>query len=186
MRRAANDKMFHRKKPRLPLLNTTSTGDISFMLLVFFLVMTSMDADKGLLRRMPPKDKDKQEEVVNTIERNVLDIRLDAAGKLFIEQKPARVDTLRDCVVKFIAKRADRKKHVIRLNVNKQAQYEAYFHVINAVTEGYNALQDGLARRKFKHSLSNCSTEEKKFLAQYYPWRISETYTTDSVKGGAR
>ena len=39
---------------RVPRLNTTSTADISFMLLIFFLVTTSMDIDKGLLRQLPP------------------------------------------------------------------------------------------------------------------------------------
>ena len=43
--------MFGRRKRTLPQLNTTSTADISFMLLIFFLVTTSMDVDKGLSRR---------------------------------------------------------------------------------------------------------------------------------------
>ena len=46
--------MFERKKRQVPSLNTTSTADISFMLLILFLVTSSMDIDKGLTRQLPP------------------------------------------------------------------------------------------------------------------------------------
>ena len=45
--------IFRRKRREVPGLNTTSTADISFMLLVFFLVTTSMDVDKGMNRQLP-------------------------------------------------------------------------------------------------------------------------------------
>ncbi len=46
--------LIKRQKRRVPQLNTTATADISFMLLTFFLVTTSMDVDKGLVRQLPP------------------------------------------------------------------------------------------------------------------------------------
>ena len=57
--------MITRRKPRqVPRLNTTSTADISFMLLVFFLVTTSMDVDRGLRRMLPTlDDKTEQQEM---------------------------------------------------------------------------------------------------------------------------
>ena len=55
--------MFLRRRHReVPGLNTTSTADISFMLLVFFLVTSSMDSDKGLGRKLPPVDEQQQEQ----------------------------------------------------------------------------------------------------------------------------
>ena len=53
---------FRRKHREVPGLNTTSTADISFMLLVFFLVTSSMDTDHGLARKMAPIDEHKQEQ----------------------------------------------------------------------------------------------------------------------------
>ena len=44
-----------RKKRKVPGLNASSTADISFILLIFFLVTTSMDTDSGLARRLPPQ-----------------------------------------------------------------------------------------------------------------------------------
>ena len=58
--------MIKRNKRRLvPSLNTTSTADISFMLLIFFLVTTSMDLDKGLRRVLPPVDNQQQQQETN-------------------------------------------------------------------------------------------------------------------------
>ena len=54
-----------KKKRKVPAMNATSSADIAFMLLIFFLITTSMDTDKGLARRLPPpvpKDQKKKEE----------------------------------------------------------------------------------------------------------------------------
>ena len=54
--------LIRRKQHETPGLNTTSTADISFMLLIFFLVTTSMDVDKGLLRQLPSPEPQKKEQ----------------------------------------------------------------------------------------------------------------------------
>lgn len=59
--------LFQKKKRSVPQLNASSTADISFVLLILFLVTTSMDVDKGLHRQLPPlqptKDQTKPQEV---------------------------------------------------------------------------------------------------------------------------
>ena len=70
--------MFSRPKRRVPGLNTTSTADISFMLLIFFLVTSSMDSDKGLARQLPPPQNEQVEQELKVKERNVLKITLTA------------------------------------------------------------------------------------------------------------
>ena len=69
-------------KRTVPQLNTTSTADISFILLVFFLVMTSMDVDKGLSRTLPPIQDDSSTEVTEISRDNVLSITLTPSGSL--------------------------------------------------------------------------------------------------------
>lgn len=62
-----------RSKRKVPGLNASSTADISFILLIFFLVVTSMDTDTGLARRLPqPPDPNQEEEDVKIKGRNVL------------------------------------------------------------------------------------------------------------------
>ena len=75
--------ILRREKRSVPQLNTTSTADISFILLVFFLIMTSMDTDKGLSRMLPAMtDKERQEETTDIERSNVLSIRLTETSQL--------------------------------------------------------------------------------------------------------
>ena len=74
--------MFRKRyRQQIPELNTTSTADISFMLLIFFLVTSSMDTEKGLLRQMAPPPQ--QEEQLTDINKDcVLQVELDAHDQL--------------------------------------------------------------------------------------------------------
>ncbi|MBR6190339.1 MAG: biopolymer transporter ExbD, partial [Prevotella sp.] len=79
--------MFIRRKHRdIPELNTTSTADISFMLLVFFLVTSSMDSDKGLGRKLAPLDE-QQVEMRDVHRSDVLQIRIDERDSLYCDDK---------------------------------------------------------------------------------------------------
>lgn len=71
-----------KKKKKMPGLNTSSTADISFMLLVFFLVTSSMDTDKGLVRRLPPPPENEQKNEVQINERNIMQVDIASSGKV--------------------------------------------------------------------------------------------------------
>ena len=62
-------------KRKVPGINASSTADISFILLIFFLVTTSMDSDKGLARRLPPPPENEQQDAeIDVKERKVLKV----------------------------------------------------------------------------------------------------------------
>lgn len=72
-----------RSKRKVPGLNASSTADISFILLIFFLVVTSMDTDTGLARRLPnPPDPNQQEEDVKVKGRNVLVVQVNMNNEI--------------------------------------------------------------------------------------------------------
>ena len=79
--------MFRKRyRQQIPELNTTSTADISFMLLIFFLVTSSMDTEKGLLRQMaPPPLEHEQPKDINR--DNVMQVKLDANNQLTCDGK---------------------------------------------------------------------------------------------------
>ena len=78
------------KKKKMPGLNTSSTADISFMLLIFFLITTSMDTDQGLQRRLPRPPEENQEDATMDIKsRNLLYVRVNAAGELWLKDETA-------------------------------------------------------------------------------------------------
>ena len=76
----------------MPGLNTTSTADISFMLLIFFLVTSSMDTDWGLPRQLPPPDDLTKEEELVVKQRNALCLKLDANNQLTCNDEPMAID----------------------------------------------------------------------------------------------
>jgi len=165
--------VFNRRKQRsVPELNTTSTADISFMLLVFFLVTSSMDTDKGLGRRLPPVDEQQQEQ--QDISRsNVLQIRIDADDHLFCNDSTVTLQELTAQVESFVASRQT-DRHMIAVETDRKTSYDAYFEMQNAVVAAYRSLREKMARQKYGHSLLDCSQEERETIMQRYPQRIAE------------
>ena len=87
-------KLRRRKRRRVPGINTASVADISFTLLILFLVVTSMDDDKGLFRLLPPMTPDNQQASVIT-ERNVMNIMIDAGDSIWVDEKFTVLDSLK-------------------------------------------------------------------------------------------
>jgi len=128
--------MFIRRRHRdIPELNTTSTADISFMLLVFFLVTSSMDSDKGLGRRLSPLDE-QQQEVQDIHRSDVLQIRLDEHDSLYCDDKPVTLAQLQQQVESFLASRLT-ENYAIAVQTGRKTSYDAYFEMQNAVVAAY-------------------------------------------------
>ena len=166
--------MFKRKKRQVPSLNTTSTADISFMLLILFLVTSSMDVDKGLSRQLPPITPDEQQEVTDIDECNALQLHILANGTLTCNGEQLPMSQLQQRVQTFVGTEADRQRHVIQLEADREASYETYFEVQNAIVAAYHQLRDQQARRQYGRSLARCTAEQQQALRDYYPQRIAE------------
>ena len=94
-------KFRRRKRRRVPGINTASIADISFTLLILFLVVTSMDDDKGLSRMLPPVTPEMQKPTEIT-ERNVLQLEIDANDSLKINGEIADIASLKDRIKLFV------------------------------------------------------------------------------------
>ena len=93
-----------KKKRDVPQINATSTADIAFMLLIFFLITTSMDTDRGLARRLPPPPENKeQKDDIIVKERNVLQVRLNKDDQLMVGGEWSDIRQLRQKAKEFIA-----------------------------------------------------------------------------------
>ena len=184
-----------KKKKKMPGLNTSSTADISVMLLIFFLVTTSMDTDMGLARRLPqPPDPDQEDAQIDVKERNVLNVRLNGAGDLMINSDISDIKELRARAKEFIKNEADLSslpekhvkeidllgpcyitdKHVISVQTDRSTPYNIYFEVQNELVAAYNELREELSRAKFGRSFEFLTDEQKVAIKTYYPQKISE------------
>ena len=165
--------MYIRRKHReVPELNTTSTADISFMLLVFFLVTSSMDTDLGLGRKLAPVD-DKQEQTQDINRSDVLQIQLDDHDVLTCDGQTMTLDQLQQQVASFVASRQT-DRHVISVQTARQTSYHAYFEMQNAVVAAYRSLREQMARQRYGHAFSQCTADERSTILARYPQRIRE------------
>lgn len=184
-----------RGKKKVPDINSSSTADIAFLLLIFFLITTSMDTDRGLARRLPPPPEDTQEKSdVVVKDRNILEIRINKFDELLCEGKNIPVSQLREKAKEFIANPYDDKdlpervakeveffgnvkvseKHIISLQNDRGTSYQAYIDVQNELVAAYNELRDELSQEKFKKDYSELTPDQQKAVRDVYPQKISE------------
>lgn len=133
---------------RVPQLNTTATADISFMLLIFFLVTTSMDPDKGLRRQLPPKDTQTEVKAVDVDRQKVLTIAISDDNKISINDTVVTDNEFCNRMTQFVKKIGD--EHIIELQANRNANYDTYFHVQNLIVHTYRTNLKG----KYKQRIS--------------------------------
>ena len=182
-------------KRKVPDINSSSTADIAFLLLIFFLITTSMDTDRGLERLLTPPPEDEKNENTDKIkERNILQVYLNKDDALMCGNDYIGVDQLRQKAKEFIAninnaenmpektqKNVDffgttlvNDKHVISLQNDRGSSYQAYISVQNELVAAYNELRDELAQEKFGVTYAELNDAQQKAVREVYPQRISE------------
>ncbi len=182
-------------KKEMPEINASSMADISFLLLIFFLVTTSMDVNQGLARRLPqPVPPDQKIEDTDIKERNLFVVKINSMNQLLVQGKEMNIKFLREEAKKFIAN-ADNdpnlpvvttevipglgevsytKDHVISVQNDVDTQYQAYLDVQNELVGAYNELREEFSKLKFRKSFNELDEEQQKLVQKVYPQKISE------------
>ena len=157
-----------RKKRELQEINAGSMADIAFLLLVFFLVTTTMDTSWGLARKLPPPLLEDQPDPPPIKDRNVFVVLANANDQLLVEGELLSIDQLREAAKDFIANPARKEnlpefkevdvpllgrmqvsKQVISLQNDNGTSYDLYIQVQNELAAAYTELRDDLAMQKF-------------------------------------
>lgn len=172
--------LIKRRKHSVPSLNTTSTADISFMLLTFFLVTSSMDVDKGLVRQLPPLDKEEQtDEAKDVSKENTLAFSITAQNEVMLNDKPVAVGDIRRRIVDFVRMRG--AQHLILVDANPASDYNTYFTLENEIVAAYAEVRNAEAKRRYHRDYASCTDEQRKKVRDIYPQHLSETYNTAEV-----
>lgn len=167
--------LIRRKQHEPPGLNTTSTADISFMLLIFFLVTTSMDVDKGLLRQLPSHEPQKKEQQQSVVDKaNLMALRLTAGDTLLVNDKPMKVSQLKEETIRFVHRLG--KKHLISIESDRDADYNLYFQMQNQLMEAYSQLRNETAQKKYHRDYALLNNDQKEQVRNICPQRITESY----------
>ena len=164
--------LIRRKRHEVPVLNTVATADISFMLLIFFLVTTSMDTDRGLQRKLPPMDNNekRQEQLVKA--GSTLTFSLTDDHRLLADGEAIDANDVSSVASDFISSRG--KDHLIVLDVSPQADYGLYFIVQNGLKNAYGSVRDSLSMTMFKRPLRQLDEYDAAEIIDRYPHRVTE------------
>ena len=163
-----------RQRREMPRLNTSSMADISFMLLIFFLVTTSMDTQKGLQRQLPPHNPQQQQEQRDIDRTKVISLHLMNDGSLTLDDKPIDVKDIRSPLKEFIVRVGP--AHIIELETDRDCSYEAYFALQNQIVRAYREIRNAAAKQRYNASYDLCNDTQRKSLQELYPQRIQEVY----------
>lgn len=181
-------------RKKMEEINASSMADIAFLLLIFFLVTTTMNVDTGLPRLLPPMpQKDQKDDSQDFNARNVLLVRINKSDKLLVGGKPLEIFQLKDKAIEFIENPQDdpnlpEKKiknidligpypvtaGIISLQNDRSTTYQAYLQVQNELVAAYNEVRNKLARQKFGKPFDKLPDDEKKAIQKAIPQRISE------------
>jgi biopolymer transport protein ExbD len=179
---------------KIPEIPSASLADIAFMLLIFFLVTTTMDVDSGLERRLPqwvpPEQLDEDQQIK---ERNVFVVLVNRNNDLLVEGEYANIGNLRERAKEFMANPYDDEtlpekepkqvpyfgemmvtKGVISLRNDLDTQYGTYIAVQNELVAAINELREELARQQFGKPYKELEMDQQNAIREIYPSRISE------------
>ncbi len=179
-----------RKTPEVP---AASLADIAFMLLIFFLVTTTMDVDSGLERRLPQWQEQQPEDDQQIKERNVFVVLVNRNNDLLVEGEITRIDDLREKAKEFMLNpnnednlpekepmevpffgQVNVTKGVISLRNDLDTKYGTYIAVQNELVGAINELREDLAKSKFGKSYADLERDQQKAIKMIIPSRISE------------
>ncbi|MFN3755378.1 MAG: ExbD/TolR family protein [Flavobacterium sp.] len=150
-----------------PEVNAGSMADIAFLLLIFFLVTTTIETDQGINRKLPPMEP--PDEDIQIKEKNIFTVLVNRNDQLLVEDKLMELSELREAAIAFLDNGGDGSckycqgdkdpnssdnpdKAVISLQNDAETSYGAYISVQNELVAAYYFLRDRAAKVKFNRT----------------------------------
>ena len=152
-----------------PEVNAGSMADIAFLLLIFFLVTTTIEKDKGIARNLPPKVEQKED--INIKKKNLFEVLVNKDDQLLVEEAPMKLKDLRQAAIDFLdnggflssdpgycnyckGKRDPNSsdnpdKAIISVKSDRLTSYKTYIAVQNELVAAYNFLRNRESQRLY-------------------------------------
>jgi len=178
---------------KIPEINSGSMADISFLLLTFFLLTSSINTDMGISRKLPPP-VDKTVTPPEIKKRNIFTVLVNSNDQLLVNGSLGDISTIRSKTVEFLSNPSNNpnlpekiikyidllgnvevSKGVISLQNDRGTSYDMYIQVQNELTAAVNELRDQLSKDKFGKKFEDLKSDAKKEAIQKaIPVSISE------------
>ena len=153
-----------------PEVNAGSMADIAFLLLIFFLVTTTIEKDRGLVRALPPEQPENVEPPIIK-EKNLFVVIVNKNDELLVEDKPMEMKDLQEAAIAFLDNGGVPKgqegycdycqgerdpsssdfpdKAIVTVKNDRETSYETYITVQNELVGAYNFLRDRESQRLY-------------------------------------
>ncbi len=149
-------------KRAAPEVNAGSMADIAFLLLIFFLVTTTIEKDSGINRKLPPMEESEEDVIIK--QKNIFTVLINKQDDLLVEDEPMELKDLRAAAVEFLDNNGDKScgycqgkkdpkssdnpdKAIISLKNDRETSYAAYIAVQNELVAAYNQLRNRRAEQ---------------------------------------
>lgn len=187
---------------KTPGLNTSSTADIAFLLLCYFLMTTTMGTQTGLSRRLPPMpDPNAKVEDQKVNRRNIIIVKINSADRLLAGNEPMDVSLLKDKIKEFLTNPTDNpdlpekemtdiegygmypvSKGVISLQNDRGTSYHAYIAVQNELVKAVNELRNDFSFKNYGKAFDRLDEDQQEIVKKCIPQNISEAEPKDISK----
>lgn len=185
-------------KRKVQEINAGSMADIAFLLLIFFLVATTMNVDTGLVRVLPPMpDPNVKQEDIKVKERNLFLVFVSGSGNIMAGGQQIDIHQLKDAAKEFILnplndenlpEKEDKtidlpdgqkwvypvSQGVISLQNTRDTSYQVYIRVQNELTRAFNEIRDELSMSKFGVRFGDLDEDQRKAITTAVPLKVSE------------
>ncbi|MDR2585358.1 MAG: biopolymer transporter ExbD [Prevotellaceae bacterium] len=183
-------------------INAGSMADIAFLMLIFFIVNSTMDVDAGLQRMLPPMpDESQQQEKVEVNRRNLFVVLITSSGRISAGGQLIDISQLKDKTREFILNSDDNpslpekemkdianfglypvSKGVISLQNDRSTTYDIYIQVQNELIRAYNELRDEFSMQHYGKPFVRLEETQQKVVRTIYNQNISEAEPRDVGK----
>lgn len=170
-----------KRKREDPEVGGSSMADIAFLLLIFFLLVTTIDIDTGIGMVLPPKPEENVEPPP-VKERNMLKILVNAEGLILMDEKITPVSEVKQKVKDFVSNNGkdptlsdSPDKAIVSLKTDRETPYRIYINMLDEVMGAYQELRDEAAQQRFGKKFDQLDEDGKQFQAikDLYPKKIS-------------
>ena len=184
---------------KTPAINSSSTADIAFLLLCYFLMTTTMGSQTGLSRRLPPMpDKNQKVEDQKVNRRNIIVVKINSADRILAGSEPIDVSQLKDKIKEFLSNPTDDpslpekevkaieglgergvSKGVISLQNDRGTSYQAYISVQNELVKAVNELRNEFSMQRYGMKFDRLDEAKQDIVKKAIPQNISEAEPKD-------
>lgn len=173
--------LIKKRKREDPEVGGSSMADIAFLLLIFFLLVTTIDIDTGIGMVLPPKPEENVEPPPIK-ERNMLKILVNAEGLILMDDQPTAVSEVKQKVKDFVSNNGkdpnlsdSPDKAIVSLKTDRETPYRIYIDMLDEVMGAYQELRDQAAQQRFGKKFDQLDEDGQQYeeIKDLYPKKIS-------------